>query len=514
MSVQSQINRIKGNVDKALTIISQKGVTVPANANSNNLEELIDAIGIGVVPSYWRSHLETKVTEINSALSAAGDKKSAFLWYTDAHWTSNYGQSPMILKYLSKNTGMQKTFFGGDIAVEKTGEIAVMEAWQELVKDIPNHHSVLGNHDSQTTELATAKERGDFFLMPERSGDMVFGTDATNGNNYYYIDNHIENTRYICLSTGRMWVTKDEIVWCINALNSTPKDWHIVVISHLWFNYDYTNNVIKSAPESYTQSYLSMFDDYNYRKSGTTSDQSVAYNFTNAEAKIEFVIGGHVHMDYDYTTATGIPVIMTECDGWGEREVATSATKGTITENSVYAIIADYTAKKVKVINVGRGDSRNLTIPDVIMYTNQIPISINKDGTIYNGKGYKENTRINSSDVDTTATGWETTGFIPIKIGDTVRFKNCGFLDMTGALGSSPRACFRFYDSNFAYITVSTNYSPSSLPSDAWSPVYGDDGNIVQVKIPTSYKASTAYVRITAADINANSIITINEEID
>lgn len=513
MSIQTQINRIKANVNNALSSISNKGVTVPSGAASGDLAGLIDCIGIGFIPDYWKSYLATKATEINTALNAAGDNKSAFLWYTDSHFSQNYGQSPMILKYLSKNTAMAKTFFGGDIAVEKTGEIDKITAWHNMVRDIPNHHSVIGNHDNQVTELPTAAERADYFILPERTGDMSIGTDATNGKLYYYIDNHIENTRYICLSTGRMWTYKDEMEWCAEVLNSTPKNWHIVVIGHLWLNYD--SNGIITTPENYVQSLLTMFDDYNYRGSGTTAVNSVAYNFADAQAKIEFVIGGHIHQDYDFTTATGIPVILTECDGWGERDSASVATKGTTTENCVYAIVADYGAKAVKVINVGRGDTRSVAIPDVVTYTNWAKKSTESDGTtIYNsGKGYKENYRLDSSGVEQTATGWDITGFIPCKAGDIIRFKNVEVLDISNNGGSTKRSAIYVYNSDFSKKNNSPAWSSSSLPSSAYSAVYGDNGDVIQLTAPSAF-GTYAYVRFILGDINENSVITVNEVID
>lgn len=47
MSIQSEIDRIKGNVTVALAKIAEKGVTVPDGANSDNLEALIEAISSG-----------------------------------------------------------------------------------------------------------------------------------------------------------------------------------------------------------------------------------------------------------------------------------------------------------------------------------------------------------------------------------------------------------------------------------------------------------------------------------
>ena len=484
---------------------------------------LIDSIGIGVIPGYWANYLASKATEINNALTAAGENKSAFLWYVDSHWTKNYGMSPMLLKYLSKHTGMKKTFFGGDIAQANSGEIATLTAWQEMVKDIPNHHSVIGNHDNQVTELSTAASRADFFIMPERTGDMSIGTDATNGKMYYYIDNHMEKTRYICLSTGRMYTYSDELAWCINVLKNTPNGWHIVIISHLWLNCDYStaDASIITTPENYTKVYLDLFDAYNYRESGTTSMHSLAYDFANSLGKVEFVIGGHVHQDYDFTTTKGIPVILTESDSWQERDSVSVATKGTTTENCVYAIVADYSAKAVKVINVGRGDTRSIKIPDVVTYTNWLPKALALDGSgifgeDYNGDGvadgYKKDTRTSSSG-DTTGKGWCVTGLIPAKRGDIIRFKNMEYFDISGDGGSTPRTTFFVYNSSFGKLT-NTSHSPSTLPSENFAPVYGDNGDVIQLTVPTSWSSSTAYIRICCGDLNENSIITVNEEIE
>lgn len=469
--------------------------------------------GIGIVPDYWKSYLANKATEINSALATAGENKSAFLWYTDAHWAINHGMSPMLLKYLSKNTDMKKTFFGGDIANAKTGEIDLLTAWKDMVSDIPNHHSVIGNHDNQVSELSTANDRADFFI--NRTGDMVMGTDAINGKNYYYIDNHIENTRYICLSTGRMWVYKADMEWCVDVLKSTPKNWHIVIVSHLWL--DSSSGVINTTPPDYAQSFLDMFDAYNYRTNGTTTVNSVAYDFADAEAKIEFIIGGHVHQDYDFATEKGIPVILTECDCWEERGAST-ATKGTTTESCVYAIVADYTAKKVNVINVGRGGTRSVAIPDVVRYTNWAKVAYAQGSTttVYNdGKGYSENVRINSSGTDTTgATGWDTTGYIPVMPGDIIRLKNCTVFNMSGITGTN-RCRPVFYNSSFAYVTESASWSLDKTPpiANEFSPVYGDNGDVVQFKVPTNYNSGIRYMRMTVDDINEDSIITVNEEI-
>ena len=47
MSIQTQIDRISGNVSAALSAIAEKGVTVPDGSNSDALHELILSIEAG-----------------------------------------------------------------------------------------------------------------------------------------------------------------------------------------------------------------------------------------------------------------------------------------------------------------------------------------------------------------------------------------------------------------------------------------------------------------------------------
>lgn len=518
--------------DAKLTAIAEEirtQLSITQTLTVDEMPGMIKTIGSNIVPDYWKITLVSRENTINSALSEARSDRSAFLWYTDAHWTTNYGTSPRLLKHLSTHTNMTKTFFGGDVATAKSGEIAELTAWQEQVKNIPNHHSVLGNHDNQVTELASNSDKSNFFFGPEDKSGVVFGTSATDGMLYYYIDDSTEKTRYICLSTGRMWTSADEVLWCINTLNSTPANWHIVVISHLWLNMDYSGSsaVLITTPVDYSQVYLNLFDAYNHREKGTASLHGSSYNFTGGKAKVEFVIGGHIHQDYDFTSTRGIPVILTECDSYQERDDVSVANKGTTTESCVYGVIADYGAKKVKVLNVGRGDTRSILIPDINIevnpdepgeeettITNWVKLAYSgADKTIYNnGKGYKEDTR-SSSGTDTAATGWDVTGYIPVRLGDTIRFKNCSVYELSGA-STYNRMHFDFFDESFGYLVCSASYSKNNPPSTAWSPVHDDNGDLIQVSVPTAYTSAIRYVRITMDDINENSIITVNEVID
>lgn len=514
----------------ANSIRSQLGTA--ATMKPDEMPGLINSIGIGTIPSYWASYLATKTTEIDAVLNSAGINKSAFFWYTDAHWADNLKNSPMILKYLSKNTGIKKTFYGGDIVTDESTtdeRESLIDPWHDLIDDIPNHYNIIGNHDynMHSKGYMSATEVADYFVQHNRSGDMAFGSADAYCKMCYYVDNYIENTRYICLSTGRMWTGKNEVDWCIETLNGTPKNWHIVILSHLWFNNDYntTGSPIKSAPEAYTQPYLDMFDAYNYRRSGdfVFSDGSinVPYDFSTAKGKVEFVVGGHVHRDYDHFTITGIPVILTECDINQERDDdGYSVTAGTIAENCLYAFIADYDTKQVHIISIGgrgRGEAvDNITLPTVSTYTNLLPIATAPEGGIYNGIGYTTGTRISVSggswDIRTES-GWCTSGLIPANTGDIIRLQNCKFPKTNPGTGSH-RCGIYGANADGTYSGYMVSMSDLTKTGSACQPVYDTDGdNVIQFTIPSSIR-SGGYFRIVVQEFTANSIITVNEEID
>lgn len=162
-------------------------------------------------------------------------------------------------------------------------------------------------------------------------------------------------------------------------------------------------------------------------------------------------------------------------------------------------------------------------------YTNVLPLAIASDGTPYNGgQGWKTDTRLNSSGAETTssATGIETTGFIPVKNGDVVCLSGIT-LNLNESAGNS---YIWLYDSSFTKLTGRYtrlgDESESSLASMQASGLIDRDtnGNITMMVIGENNFfqtgasfgeiTSVAYLRFSAAEINADSIITVNEPIE
>lgn len=463
------------------------------------------------VPTYWQSHIDSRVDDVNIAMANATGDRSAFLYYTDAHWTGSYQQGVNLLKYLAQNTPVKKVIFGGDI-IEKESDLAYVDSWREQVSQLPWHHSVAGNHDDSISDDGTSgdlwgiEEAYKFLLEPEANDYVVRGAKM-----YYHIDVGSEKTRYLFLDTatgeGNILNDENQQIWLKNKLLTTPAGWHIVAVAHIWRVYSGTSDAGWAMGGKVA---LDMLDEYNAR----------AGSFAGCTGKVEFCIGGHCHWDADYTSDGGIPVILTECESYYSLRSGLGAKPGTITESSVNAIVADYDAGVVKVIRVGRGNSRTVQLDGSGSTEDSggghTPVVPEGDFTnVLTEVGYTENTRYsNSSNADTAASGWDITGYIAAKRGDVIRMVNVDFLDMDGGGGADSRAMIYLYDANKAYLTCSQAYTSSSLMSDAWSAVYGDDGDLVQFTVPTSYASSLTYIRIGARNIDQYSVITVNEAIE
>ena len=153
---------------------------------------------------------------------------------------------------------------------------------------------------------------------------------------------------------------------------------------------------------------------------------------------------------------------------------------------------------------------------------NQIPISTDTDGSIYNGIGFMAARRIDSSGaVATLSNSGATnpifvTGFIPVKYGDIVRLKNC-FIDTTsvenntvyGQNGWSIQNAF--YNSSKepwglqVWTDTATGNFTSATPDS--------NGMVTEFTVKHS---NAGYMRLCLAPTGtpADAILTVNQEID
>lgn len=314
------------------------------------------------IPAYWLAELSNKSETIQKTMETVGRNKSSFLWYSDAHWQTNSKMSPHLLKYLIENTPINKINFGGDIINDPTefthDNIKYAYEWRKLIAGLPNHHSVYGNHDLNHRTTDVSNIAYSLLLAPEETADMVVGGDC-----YYYIDNQAEKTRYLYLNylTNNQNEMLAQGQFIVDTISTVKEGWHIVAIAHRWFQYTSSTAPTVGSVPRYETEILQIFDEYNARTTHTASNYFNSHDFSSGKGKVEFCIGGHIHVDYDFKTDGGIPVIITTSDTNQDRvpdSSVDSGTLGTISESAVYGIVADYDNSTIKVIGVGRGTSK------------------------------------------------------------------------------------------------------------------------------------------------------------
>ena len=131
------------------------------------------------------------------------------------------------------------------------------------------------------------------------------------------------------------------------------------------------------------------------------------------------------------------------------------------------------------------------------LFKNWIPYAIDSDNTIFNGIGYKDGYRLNSSGlvVQETSGAASVTGFIPCKKGDIVRIK--GITKGVQNYISQYKSDFTKYGNQYYW----TNLTGQS-----------DGSYIFDTNTTENFQTTTAYVRFSFGSF-ANAIITVNEEI-
>lgn len=197
-------------------------------------------------------------------------------------------------------------------------------------------------------------------------------------------------------------------------------------------------------------------------------------------------------------------------------------------------VSAFYSNGKIAIPNV-TGDIEIIAtaIESAVEYTNQIAISTDGNGVVFNEKGYIENKRLNSTGVlsdleNTDSFNPIVTGYIPIKAGDVLRFKNayilscdlatlksCGYIDTDGTVGTTR-------------LFPLTSYNVKNIESikTAFNAQIADVGmaydGVVEMTIPDDTQLTNSsgqlakYMRFSLERPNSEAIpiITINEEID
>ena len=170
---------------------------------------------------------------------------------------------------------------------------------------------------------------------------------------------------------------------------------------------------------------------------------------------------------------------------------------------------------KFKNLTIGGIDLKQLFVGGIqvwkaVSYTNQIPISTDASGNVYNGKGYKDNTYVTGTGADDTKPNYDSTGYIPCKVGDVIRLKDCNFVK--GDLN----CVMNFFSAKGTNRIGQVQAHSTWFTESEFKGVLDSNNHYVQftIKSISGITAGMNYIRVTTAGLTSASVITINEEIE
>lgn len=315
-----------------------------------------------------------------------------------------------------------------------------------------------------------------------------------------------------------------------NALDfsgvSNPAEWSILVFSHAALNGtgSYTDPVSGTVHPSNTANAAALLKAYATKQSGSiTHGSTVSYDFSAiTPAQIIACIHGHEHRYANETVGGAFlsiccPNILNGRERASADGTTYSKTAGTANGTSFCTFCINRTAKKIYVDHYGPGIDREFEYtvldPNAPSYTNQLPLATDTDGSIYNGTGWMEGYRLNSSGSPDGYSGSYLTGFIPAQIGDVVRLKNVTWQNGVSSGLNSGNQRISFYDSSKNHLAQTNAVGVAGTLNG----VKDDSGIWTQFTLKNfsgGDLTNAAYFRLNCAGLSAESIITVNEEIE
>lgn len=176
--------------------------------------------------------------------------------------------------------------------------------------------------------------------------------------------------------------------------------------------------------------------------------------------------------------------------------------------------ISNAMVDRIDVPNIQPDNDPELKAP-AAAYTNQVPISIDTDGSVFNGVGYQNGYRISTSSGNASVESNSTiSGYIPATNGDVIRVYGVDWYNPDGTKNT-----IAAYDSDFAYIgaTYGNFRGTTNYPLE-YCAVVNDHDVRVAIRSADALGKTVAYIRVNSLGLGvatdgANMIVTVNEEI-
>lgn len=491
------------------------------------------------IPAHVKAEADSIVAK---AGSVQGSRVFTLAAITDLHYgnggyTDGILHAAQALAYINKQITLDAFAVLGDYTdgypvddVDNAfGDCRKNNSMLAPMESVPNLR-LQGNHD-----FYDGYARFVHYNIQAYSEGVTWG-DKNGG--YFYRDFSDKKMRIICVNTtetdnARLTVSDTQYNWFIGALDLSAKsdsaDWQILILSHHPLDW-------------YATTYVFCYIVNAYEAGGSWSSGNISCNFAGKnKAKLIGNIHGHIHnllVDKIHIgnvvlgKRTAVTRIATpeacigranqyNYDGWGEATTYNKV-KNTADDTSFVVYCIDLDAKNITAFCYGAGYDREISYEASAAptYTNQIPLSINADGSQFVGSngedGYKTGVRLNSSggETATTSTTNAATGYIPCAPTSVIRFR-----DMPMNYNTSQGAYIAFYDANFT--VIKSQKVQAGIETGDRGVVFDANGSLDRIDNPSQFVAwyggaasDIKYVRVSADSITASSIITVDEPIE
>lgn len=484
------------------------------------------------IPDYVKTEAEEV---INKVIAAQGNRTFTLAAITDMHFGSwgyyegiidypdGVNHACQALKYIDERIKLDAVAVLGDY----TDGMALTQH-DTAIHDFKGVNAVLdklrfapnlrlqGNHDIIAPHSPIAYR----YIGAYSDGAVEWGNRL---GGYFYKDFSTQKLRVIGLNTSELTnsgvsPTTEQYQWFINSLDLSAKEnaseWQILILSHIPLDFLADNGAYKFA-------YILKA----YLNGGTWSDGAdISCNFANKNvAKIVGNIHGHTHnftVDKLYlgniegsTEQINIWRMATPNSCFGaenknyagyKQETAYPKTANSATDTAFCIYCIDLDTCTIKAITYGAGYDRELTYHTEPAFINLLPLSTGADDSVYNGVGWKANTRWSgSSQAEASYEGLYLSGYISIEdltTNGTCYMKDVDFI--TGGAGT----CGIYY-----FVEKGTREYTEEY-GNIEGGVYDENGVLTQFTVQGDgyYK----YFRIASCGFSDASIVTINQPIE
>lgn len=303
------------------------------------------------IPGYFSTNLESAIESARDNITECGIDGDSFFMLSDLHWENNSKHSGALIAKANDKLNAGKIICCGDV-INGTAKVDAVDNMASAInsyKNITRFYCLLGNHDLNGigTTAQDQLTRDEAYALINKESDFVmqYGEPC-----YYYFDNPTTKTRYICLDTGTNGnLGTDQNAWLTNVLSDTPENWHILIFAHLLYTADSWQAGLQPSDLHMTTYFTALCTQFD------------AYNASNNGKTIEAIFGGHTHIDANFTTTGGIPIVLIDTDSRGTYSSA-GGTANTVNEQCVDIVTIKYKGTNsqgsIKCARIGRGSNR------------------------------------------------------------------------------------------------------------------------------------------------------------